>query len=57
MMIKDQNEAKFQYPIKKHEKIGLEEHEHSKAFIKYSNDTQHVYKILKVAKRIENVKH
>ena len=41
--VKDSNEAKYQYLIKKHEKISLEDHEDPKALIEYSNNLQDVY--------------
>ena len=40
---KDPYEAKYQYLIKKREKVGLDHFDDHKAFIKYSNDI-HVYK-------------
>ena len=39
LFVKDPNEAKYHYLIKKHKEIGLEVHEDPKAFIKYSNNT------------------
>ena len=41
---KDPYEAKYQYLINKHEKIGLNYYDDPKAFIEYSNDIQDVYK-------------
>ena len=41
---KDPYEAKYQYLIKKHEKVGLNHYDDSKAFMEYSNDMQDVYK-------------
>ena len=41
---KDQYEAKYQYLIKKHEKVGLDHFKNLKAFMEYSNDMQDVYK-------------
>ena len=43
LYVKDRNEAKCQYLIKKHEEIGLKEHEDKKAFIEYSNNMQNVH--------------
>ena len=43
LYVKDRNEAKCQYLIKKHEEIGLKEHEDTKAFIEYSNNMQNVH--------------
>ena len=41
---KDPYEAKYQYLINKRRKIGLNRFNYPKAFIKYSNDMQDVYK-------------
>ena len=41
---KDPYEAKYQYLINKHEKVGLNHYDDPEAFIKYSNDMQVVYK-------------
>ena len=41
---KDPYEAKYQYLIKKREKIGLDHFDDPKAFIEYSNDMQDVHK-------------
>ena len=41
---KDPYEKKYQYLIDKHEKVGLDHFEDSKAFMDYSNDKQNVYK-------------
>ena len=41
---KDPYEAKYQYLIKKREKVGLHHYDDPKAFIEYSNDMQDVYK-------------
>ena len=41
---KDPHEAKYQYLIKKREKVGLNHFNDPKAFIEYSNDMQDVYK-------------
>ena len=43
---KDPYEAKYQYLIKKREKIGIEHFTDPKAFIEYSNDMEDVVKIL-----------
>ena len=37
-------QAKYQYLIKKREKVGLDHFNDPKAFIEYSNDMQDVYK-------------
>ena len=42
---KDPYEAKYQYLINKHEKVGLKQYDDPKAFIEYSNDMQDIYKI------------
>ena len=41
---KDPYETKYQYLIKKREKVGLNHYDDHKAFIEYSNDMQDVYK-------------
>ena len=41
---KDPYETKYQYLINKREKVGLNHFDDHKAFIKYSNDKQGVYK-------------
>ena len=41
---KDPYETKYQYLIKKREKVGLNHFNDPKAFMKYSNDMQDVYK-------------
>ena len=41
---KDSYEAKYQYLINKHEKVGLDHCDDLKAFMEYSNDMQDVYK-------------
>ena len=41
---KDPYEAKYQYLIKKNEKVGLDHYDDPKAFMEYSNDMQDVYK-------------
>ena len=41
---KDPYEAKYQYLINKREKVGLDHFKDPRAFIKYSNDMQDVYK-------------
>ena len=41
---KDPYEAKYQYLINKHEKIGLDQFNDPKAFMEYSNGMQNVYK-------------
>ena len=41
---KDPNEAKYQYLVIKREKVGLDHFKDPKAFMKYSNDMQDVYK-------------
>ena len=40
----DPYEAKYQYLIKKREKVGLNHFNDFKGFMKYSNDMQNVYK-------------
>ena len=41
---KDPYEAKYQYLIKKREKVGLNHYDDPKAFMEYSNKMQNVYK-------------
>ena len=41
---KDPYEAKYQYFINKHEKVGLSHYDDREAFMEYSNDMQDVYK-------------
>ena len=41
---KDPYEAKYQYLIKKHEKVGLDHFKDPKSFMEYSNDMKDVYK-------------
>ena len=41
---KDPYEAKYQYLINKHEKVGLCHYDDPKGFMEYSNDMQDVYK-------------
>ena len=41
---KDSYEAKYQYHIKKYEKVGLDHFNDHKAFMEYSNDMHDVYK-------------
>ena len=41
---KDPYKAKYQYFINVHKKVGLEHFNYPKAFIKYLNDMQDVYK-------------
>ena len=41
---KDPYEAKYQYLINEHEKVGLNHYDDPKAFIEYSNDMQDVCK-------------
>ena len=42
--VKDPFEAKYQYLIKKLEKVGLNHYDDPIVFIEYSNDIQDVYK-------------
>ena len=44
LYVKDPHEAKYQYLIRKREKVGLDYFDNPKAFIKYSNDMQDAYK-------------
>ena len=41
---KDPYETKYQYLINKRKKVGLDHFKDPKAFIKYSNDRQDIYK-------------
>ena len=42
--LKDPNEAKYQYFIKKRENLGLKRFNNSEAFIEYLNDMDNIYK-------------
>ena len=44
LYVKDPYEVKYQYLINKCEKVGLDHYDYTKAFIKYLNDIQDVYK-------------
>ena len=44
LYVKDPYGAKYQYLIKKREKVGLDHFKDPKAFIDYSNDMQDIYK-------------
>ena len=44
MYAKDPYEAKYQYLINIREKVGIDHHDDSKAYIEYSNDMHDVYK-------------
>ena len=52
---KDPNEAKYQLLINIKESTGLKHFDDSKAFLKYSNDVDDIYKNLKT--QIKNVKY
>ena len=54
---KDPFEAKYQFFISKREGIGLKHFNDPKAFIKYSNDMQDIYKNIKEYNIGKNVKH
>ena len=41
---KEPHEAKYQYLINIREKVGIDHHDDSKAYIEYSNDMHDVYK-------------
>ena len=57
LYVKDQNKVKYQYRVKDIKKMVLKSVIIQKSLIKYSNDMQHVYKILKSTMQIENVKY
>ena len=44
LYVKNPYEAKYQYVIKKREKVGLDHFKVPRAFMEYSNDMQDVYK-------------
>ena len=44
MYVKDLYEAKYQYLINICEKLGIDNLDNSKVFIKYSNDMHEIYK-------------
>ena len=48
---KDPYEAKCQYLIKRHEKVGLDHFKDSKAFIEYSNDVRCLQKYRRLQSR------
>ena len=54
---KDSYEAKYQYLISKREKVGLKHYDDVKAFIKYSNDMQEVYKNIEAYNPGKNMKY
>ena len=54
---KDPYEAKYQYLIKKREKVGLDHFDDLKSFIEYSNDMQDVYKNIEDYNLGKNVKY
>ena len=54
---KDPYETKYQYLIKKCEKVGLNHFDDLKAFMEYSNDMQDVYKKLKITIQDRNAKY
>ena len=53
---KDPYEAKYQYLINKREKVGLDHFDDPKAFMKYSNDMQDVYKNIEDYNKIKKRK-
>ena len=57
LYVRDRYEAKYQYLIKKREKVGLNNFDDHKAFITYLNDMQNVYKILKITIQERNTKY
>ena len=48
---------KYQYLIKKREKVGLDHFDDPKAFMEYSNDMQGVYNNIEEYNPIKNVKY
>ena len=54
---KDPYEAKYRFLIDKRESADLKHFNDSKAFIKYSNDMDDIYKTLKNTTQIKNVKN
>ena len=54
---KDSYEAKYQYLINKHEKVGLNHFDNHKAFIEYSNDMEDVHKNINDYNPRKNVKY
>ena len=46
MYAKDPYEAKFQFLINKHKKVGLNHYNDPKAFIEYLNDMHNAYKVI-----------
>ena len=54
---KDPYEAKYQYLIKKREKVGLHHFTDSKSFMEYSNDMQDLYKNIEGYNPSKNIKY
>ena len=54
---KDPYEAKYQYLIKKREKVGLDHFTDSKSFMEYSNDMQDLYKNIEGYNPSKNIKY
>ena len=57
MYAKDPHETKYQFLINKREITGLKHLNYPKSFIKYSNDIQDVYKILKNTIQVKSAKY
>ena len=57
LFAKDPYEAKYQYLIKKREKVGLDHLDDYKAFMEYSNDMHDVYKNIEDYNPGKNVKY
>ena len=54
---KDPCEVKYQYLIKKREKVGLDHFKDPKAFMEHSDEMEDVYKILKITIQERNIKY
>ena len=54
---KDPYEAKYQYLIKKREKVGIDQFDDHKAFMEYSNDMHDVYKNIEDYSQGKKVKY
>ena len=57
LYVKGPYEAKYQYIIKKREKVGSNNYDDPKAFMEYSNDMEDVYKNVEEYNAGKNVKY
>ena len=54
---KDRYEAKYQYLINIRGKLGIDNHNDPRAYIEYSSNMRHVYKILIITIPIKKIKY